>query len=47
MDLQYNGQKLKKNKTPTMVVIILDGKLNIKQDGQTKNGSEGSFPREM
>ena len=24
-----------------MVVIILDGKLNIKQDGQTKNGSEG------
>jgi hypothetical protein len=30
----------KRKKRPTMIVKILDGKLNIKQDEQTKNGGQ-------
>jgi hypothetical protein len=41
-DEHYNGQKLKQKgkKKSTMVVKILDKKLNIKQDEQTKNGGQ-------
>ena len=40
-DRQYSGQKKPKEKqSATMVVKILHGKLNIKQDEHTKNGDQ-------